>query len=149
MCLVISVTSDSRSSAASSMPPIWLYTNSDESNTAMEKICVLYCPVWSYASLPSVSSKIRWYAWPSEERVGMGADQIQRPFVHGFTVGPTLNPASFEAAAPASWFRMKLLPCLARPHTESTPTGPFTARRQSSASSPNVNFFEPSSNRSR
>ena len=115
----------------------------------MEKICVLYCPVWSYASMPSVSRRIRWYGSPAGVRVGMGADQIQRPFVQGFTVGPTLNPASFEAAAPASWFRMKLLPCLARPHTASTPTGPFTARRQSSASSPNVNFFEPSSNRSR
>ena len=64
----------------------------------MEKICVLYCPVWSYASMPSVSRRIRWYGSPAGVRVGMGADQIQRPFVQGFTVGPTLNPASFEAA---------------------------------------------------
>lgn len=42
MCFVISVTRDSLSSAASSMPPIWLYTNRLDSSTAREKICVLY-----------------------------------------------------------------------------------------------------------
>lgn len=42
-----SVTSDSRSSAASSMPPIWLYTNRLDSSTARLKICVEYCPVCS------------------------------------------------------------------------------------------------------
>jgi hypothetical protein len=42
MCFVISVTRDSLSKALSSMPPIWLYTNKLDSNTASEKICVLY-----------------------------------------------------------------------------------------------------------
>jgi hypothetical protein len=35
------------SSAASSMPPIWLYTNRLDSSTARLKICVLYCAVCS------------------------------------------------------------------------------------------------------
>ena len=76
----------------------------------------------------------------------IGALQIHSPFVHGRTVGPTLNPPSLHATpAPASWFKMKLLPWRALPHTESTPTGPFIARKQSSASSPSVNFLDDSS----
>ena len=47
MCLLISVTSERRSSAASSIPPIWLYTKSDDSSTASEKIWMEYWPVWS------------------------------------------------------------------------------------------------------
>ena len=42
---VTSVTSDRRSSDASSMPPIWLYTNSEDRSTASENIFVEYSPV--------------------------------------------------------------------------------------------------------
>jgi len=31
----------------------------------MLKICVLYCPVWSYASIPSLSRRMMWYGAPA------------------------------------------------------------------------------------
>jgi hypothetical protein len=55
MCLVISVTSESLSSAASSMPPIWLYTNRLDSSTAREKIWVLYWVVCRHTDHGQVS----------------------------------------------------------------------------------------------
>ena len=71
----------------------------------MEKICVLYWPVWSYASIPSVSRRMTWKRLPVTGSMrSMGADQIHKPLVHGRTVGPTLNPDSFPALH--SWLRM-------------------------------------------
>jgi hypothetical protein len=46
--------------------------------------------------------------------------------------GGTVKPC----VRPSSWLRRKLLPCLALPHTATTPTGPRIARSFAIASSP-------------
>lgn len=76
---------------------------------------------------------------PSGVVRSMGVDHIQRPLVHGRTLGATWKPV----LRPSSWFRMKDLPWRALPDTAMTPTGPRMRLSDCSASSPNSNLCVP------
>ena len=60
-----------------------------------------------------------------------------------------MNPASFEAAAPASWFRMKLGALPRAPAHREHAHRAFHRAEAIERKGPNVNFSEGSSNRSR
>jgi hypothetical protein len=75
---------------------------------------------------------------PSGPVMLMGADQIQMPRVQDWCVGDTTKPLGLSTLVNllSIWFSRKLLPCLARPHTDTVQRGPGMVCRTRMASCP-------------
>lgn len=75
---------------------------------------------------------------PSGPIMVIGADQIHMPRVQDWCVGDTTNPCGLSTLVNLLriWFSRKLLPCLARPHTETVHRGPGMVCRTRMASCP-------------
>jgi len=101
-----------------------LYMNNELSKTANENTRVSWFESSSRAPMPSVSITIMFRGVPSACWPIIGDPQIQRPFVQGFTVGPTPNP--FCRSKIMRFIRYDF-PVLYIPTTDITPIGAFIA----------------------